>query len=188
MLDNNASGDSELAELLVQIGRAAYAEGAGDLTAAQWAALRYFARANRFSRTVSGFADYHATTRGTASQTIRSLVDRGYLMRSRSERDGRSVVLDLTRRARQRLGRDPLLRLAQAAGRLSSTRRQQLLADLRSLQDWLGEARGQGGGVCARCGHLIAAGQNFRCGLMNEALAASETEEICLRYRPRPVR
>lgn len=186
MAAERGSSGSELAELLVQLGRAAYAGAGGELTAAQWAALRYFARANRFSRTVSGFADYHATTRGTASQTVRSLVERGYLVRSRSERDGRSVVLDLTRRARRTLGADPLQRLALAAGRLDAGRRQRLAEDLRALQDRLGQSRGGSCGVCARCGHLLRAGREFRCGLMDEALDATETGEICLRYRPRP--
>ena len=56
-----------LAELIVFLGRLAYG---GDrltgLTPVQRAVLRYFARANRFSRTVSSFAEFHATTRGTA--------------------------------------------------------------------------------------------------------------------------
>ena len=67
---------TEFADLVLQLGRAAYADcAAGGLTQAQWIAMRYFARANRFSRTVSGFADFHGTTRGTASQTIKSLVE-----------------------------------------------------------------------------------------------------------------
>ena len=42
-----------LAELLAQVGRTAYCIGSGeDLRPGQWMALRYFSRANRFSRTV----------------------------------------------------------------------------------------------------------------------------------------
>ena len=44
--------------------------------------LRYFARANTFSRTPSAFAEFQATTRGTASQAIKVLEARGYLARS----------------------------------------------------------------------------------------------------------
>ena len=47
-----------LAELLAQVGRAAYCISSGDdLAPAQWMALRYFSHANRFSRTASAFAD-----------------------------------------------------------------------------------------------------------------------------------
>jgi DNA-binding MarR family transcriptional regulator len=77
------------------------------LTPAQWAVLRYFARANRFSRTPSAFAAFHGTIRGTASQTIKSLETRGYLRRTRSEADGRSARLDLIGKARAILAHAP---------------------------------------------------------------------------------
>jgi DNA-binding MarR family transcriptional regulator len=64
----------ETAELLLLVGRLVQAEGYdGELSPAQWMALRYFARANPFSRTPSAFAAFQATTRGTASQAIRAL-------------------------------------------------------------------------------------------------------------------
>src|SRR5207245_5642370 len=62
----------ETAELLLLVGRLVQAEGYdGELSPAQWMALRFFARANSFSRTPSAFAEFQATTRGTASQAIR---------------------------------------------------------------------------------------------------------------------
>src|SRR5215471_697586 len=64
----------ETAELLLLVGRRVQAEGYdGELSPAQWMALRYFARANPFSRTPSAFAAFQATTRGTASQAIKAL-------------------------------------------------------------------------------------------------------------------
>jgi DNA-binding MarR family transcriptional regulator len=68
----------------------------GKLSHAQWVALRYFARANTFSRTPSAFAEFQATTRGTASQTIKTLEAGGHMVRQRSKEDGRSVSLRLT--------------------------------------------------------------------------------------------
>ena len=63
-----------IAEQVLQLGRMASAEALAEgLTPVQWAGLRYFARANRFSRTPSAFAAFHGTTRGTASQTIKNL-------------------------------------------------------------------------------------------------------------------
>src|SRR6516225_1312032 len=50
--------------------------------------LRFFARANSFSRTPSAFAEFQATTRGTASQSIKALEAGGYLVRQRSQADG----------------------------------------------------------------------------------------------------
>ena len=73
----------ETAELLLVVGRLVQAEAYdGKLSPAQWMALRYFARANTFSRTPSAFAEFQATTRGTASQAIKVLEARGYLARS----------------------------------------------------------------------------------------------------------
>src|SRR5262249_38674621 len=87
----------ETAELLLLAGGPVQAEGYdGKLSPAQWMALRYFARANTFSRTPSAFAEFRATTRGTASQAIKALEAGGYLVRQRSKADGRSVSLRLT--------------------------------------------------------------------------------------------
>src|SRR5437016_14383870 len=86
----------ETAELLLLAGRLVQAEGYdGELSPAQWMALRYFARANPFSRTPSAFAEFQATTRGTASQAIKALEAGGYLVRQRSK--GRSAPLMLSR-------------------------------------------------------------------------------------------
>jgi len=86
--------------------------------AAQWAVLRYFAQANRFSRTPSAFASFHGTTRGTASQTIKSIETLGYLTRMRSEEDRRSVRFVLTDKARGILANDPFESLVRAADSL----------------------------------------------------------------------
>ena len=49
----------ETAELLLLVGRLVQTEGYdGELSPAQWMALRFFARANSFSRTPSAFAEF----------------------------------------------------------------------------------------------------------------------------------
>ena len=51
----------ETAELLLLVGRLVQAEGyQGELSPAQWMALRFFARANSFSRTPSALAEFAA--------------------------------------------------------------------------------------------------------------------------------
>ena len=98
----------ETAELLLQVGRLVQAEGYdGELSPAQWMALRYFARANQFSRNPSAFAEFQATTRGTASQAIKALEADRYLVRQRSKVDGRSFSLRLTAKGKEALARDP---------------------------------------------------------------------------------
>jgi DNA-binding MarR family transcriptional regulator len=181
----------QLAELALQVGRLAYGDGAaGGLTPAQWTALRYFARANRFSRTVSAFADFHATTRGTASQTVKSLVNRGYLRGTRSERDGRSTRFDLTPASRRLLADDPIENVVRAAEQLDSQQRAITTGVLRSVVERLagGNARPVPG-RCALCGYLLtgAEGSAFRCGLLKESLQREELEEFCIRFVAAPV-
>jgi DNA-binding MarR family transcriptional regulator len=109
----------ETAELLLLVGRLVQAEGYdGELSPAQWMALRYFARANPFSRTPSAFAAFQATTRGTASQAIRALEASGHLVRQRSKADGRSVSLRLTNNGNKALARDPFEVLVRAVDSL----------------------------------------------------------------------
>src|SRR5579885_461789 len=103
----------EAAHLIDRLDRLARSdEQVGNLNPAQWEALRYLARANRFSRTPAALADYLASTRGTVSRTLASLEAKGYVSRDASLRDGRSVVLALTARGEQLLRRDPLFTLA----------------------------------------------------------------------------
>jgi DNA-binding MarR family transcriptional regulator len=86
-------------------------------------ALRYFARANTFSRTPSAFAEFQATTRGTASQAIKALEAGGYLVRQRSKADGRSVSLRLTSKGKKALARDPFEVLVRAVDLLDAKER-----------------------------------------------------------------
>jgi len=187
MVDDPAAIERQLVELVLHLGRSAYGDCfTGGLTPAQWMALRFFARANRFSRTVSAFAGFHGTTRGTASQTIRSLEEKGYLKRSKSRRDGRSSLFSLTGVSRRQLCRDPFETMVRAARRLTPVQRARTFDGLRGLMDALIRERGgQQLGLCALCGHLGPgpAGNDFQCCLMNEPLDAHETEQLCVRFR-----
>ncbi|MBR0845172.1 MarR family transcriptional regulator [Bradyrhizobium liaoningense] len=84
----------------------------------EWMALRFLARANRFSRTPSALAQFVGTTRATASQTVKRLEDRGYLQRRSSDEDKRSVILDVTHRGEKILASDPITQLVHAIAAL----------------------------------------------------------------------
>jgi DNA-binding MarR family transcriptional regulator len=177
---------AEIADLVLQLGRTAYADcTAGGLTQAQWIAIRFFTRANRFSRTISGFAQFHATTRGTASQTVKTLVEKGYLERTPAEKDARSIRFDLTALARQKIHHDPLIGVTNAAADLSEEERARMTTILRAMLENLGAGRGRPiTGICRLCGHLDRGvdGRNARCRLMQEPLVEAEFEELCVRY------
>jgi DNA-binding MarR family transcriptional regulator len=181
-----------VAELVFHLGRIASGEGlAQGLTAAQWAALRYFAQANRFSRTPSAFAAFHATTRGTASQTIKSLETQGYLTRMRSAQDRRSVRLVLTEKARGILANDPFESLVRAADSLPAGIQGHFA---NALQDMLGQVAQERGrppfGTCKSCQYLESdscsreGNAPYACGFTSEPLCLEELDGICIDFVP----
>jgi DNA-binding MarR family transcriptional regulator len=179
-----------IAELVFHLGRIASGEGLVEgLTAAQWAVLRYFARANRFSRTPSAFATFHATTRGTASQTIKSLETQGYLTRMRSEDDRRSVRLILTEKARGILANDPIESLVRAANSLPPGVQGNFTSALQRMLGQVAQERGKPAfGTCTSCQYLESGvcgqeGQTpYACGFTSESLLLEELDGVCINY------
>lgn len=179
-----------IAELVLHLGRLASAEALVEgLTAVQWAGLRYFGRANRFSRTPSAFAAFHGTTRGTASQTIRNLEAQGYLARKRSEADRRSVHLVLTEKARAILENDLFESLVRAVDTLPPGVRGQFA---NALQRTLGQVALERGkptfGNCASCAHLEGDDcsqerrESYACGFVSEPLLLEELDGVCINF------
>ncbi len=179
-----------IAELVLHLGRIASAEALVEgLTAAQWAGLRYFGRANRFSRTPSAFAAFHGTTRGTASQTIKNLEAQGFLVRMRSEADRRSVHLALTDKAKAILENDLFETLVRAAETLPPGVRSQFG---NALQRMLGHVALETGkptfGSCASCTHLEGddcgrdGREAFSCGFASEPLQLEELAGVCINF------
>ena len=188
-----ASMDSRvIAKLILHLGRIASCEGLVEgLTPGQSSALGYFARANRFSRTPSAFATFHGTTRGTASQTIKSLVAGGYLTPSRSETDGRGVQLELTDKARVVMPKDPLAALVRAADALPPGVRGHFSKTLeRILSNVALEIGKPPFGMCETCAHLESNAccedgmARYACGFVNEPLVEEELDELCINFTP----
>lgn len=173
-----------IAELLIHVGRAAQSEDArSDLTAAQWTCLRFFARANGNSRTPSAFASFQATTRGTASQIIKSLERLGLVARSRSERDRRSVCFDLTQRGRTMLAQDPLRDLVRLVDGLGEAESARFLITLSRLSSALAAQRDVPSfGTCRDCSHAGTSGDAAYCACMAEKLATDEMHKLCASY------
>ncbi len=181
-----------VAELVVQLGCLARGDGfVANLTVAQWAALRYFSSVNRFSRTVSAFAEFHGTTRGTASQTIKSLVQNNYLTRKHSKSDGRSIDLTLTYKSKKLLGEDPIEALVVAASALSNSASHTVARSLERMLRKLAQQQGKCHfGICPNCKYFQEDGCNangksdYYCALMNEPLKEAETQQLCVNFLP----
>jgi DNA-binding MarR family transcriptional regulator len=181
-----------VAELVVQLGCLARGDGfVGKLTLAQWAALRYFSSANRFSRTVSAFAEFHGTTRGTASQTIKSLVQNDYLTRKRSKTDGRSIDFTLTNKSKKLLDDDPFEVLVVAASALSNSASHTVARNLERMLRKMAQQQGKRHfGMCPNCKYFKEDGcyangkSDYCCALMNEPLKEAETQQLCVNFLP----
>lgn len=194
VLATTPTPERTVAELVEQLGHCACSQAfSAGMNPAQWAALRYFERANRFSRTVSAFAQYHGTTRGTASQTIRALIKKGYLLRLPTKHDQRSFRLDVTEAAQQALGSDPFGEFVSAASGLPAAQCSALARGLRAMLDRVMEKRARRPfGVCtSSCEHLRAVdpehpgGCRHHCRLQDEFLGHRELGMICADHRYR---
>jgi DNA-binding MarR family transcriptional regulator len=143
-------------------------------------ALGYLERANRYSDTLVALAEYLSITKGTASQTVAVLSERGLLKSRRDAQDGRKIHLGPTAEGRRLLAACrpvPLLRQACAElgvepGQIESA----LEALLRALQR---ANRSRAFGVCGSCRHLLRTAGRTTCGLTGEPLSPSDTQRLC---------
>jgi DNA-binding MarR family transcriptional regulator len=184
----------ETAELLLQLGRLVQSEAYdGELSPAQWMALRYFSRANSFSRNPSAFADFQATTRGTASQAIKALETDGYLVRQRSKADGRSINLRLTSKGKRALARDPFEILVHAVDSLDAKERTAMRGALHQV---LATAVASGAhrcfGVCRDCTYLggeicgelaSATPSALACRLLGVSIRPEDVDLLCVHFQ-----
>lgn len=151
------------------------------LNPVQWEALRYIARANRFSRTPAALAEFLSSSRGTVSQTLITLEGKGLIARNDHPRDGRSIELDLTAEGRRLLSEDGERLFAAdidvtgAAGPLSAVLE-------KALARSIARRGGRAFGSCKSCRHFRKAegGETpFRCAFFNAPLSAPEAQAIC---------
>jgi DNA-binding MarR family transcriptional regulator len=182
----------EAARLIDRLDRLARMnEQIGELNPAQWEALRYLARANRFSRTPAALADYLASTRGTVSRTLTSLEEKGYVIRDASSRDGRSVQLQLTAQAQKALKHDPLLAVAKDIEQAAGGALAELVDALRAtLKHAITRNKGRPFGACFTCRHFRSEARPgsrtpHHCSLLDEPLSETDSQGICIEQEPR---
>lgn len=177
----------EAAHLLDRLDRLTRSgEGAAELNPAQWEALRFVARANRFSRSPAALAEYLGSTRGTVSQTLIALEQKGHLSRVASPRDRRSVLLELTRLGTSALSRDPILALAADLQDAASNQIEPIVEVLRGvLHAMITRNGGRAFGACYACRHFSKNGGNgggfpHQCALLAEPLSDADSRLICI--------
>ena len=182
----------ETAHLIDRLDRLARArEAAGELNPAQWEALRFIARANRFSRTPAALAAYVGSTRGTVSQTLIALEQKRHVTRRPSARDGRSIELDLTAAGERVLKDDPILLLATDLAQVGTARLNAVAETLRgALHNLITRNGGRAFGACFTCRHFrrhanAAARTPHHCALLDEPLSEADSAAICVEQESR---
>lgn len=178
-------------EYLVRLGRLLDAEdraAESALQPAQLQALLYLGRCNRYSDRPAAVAEYLAVTKGTASQTLRVLEERGLITKHGDPEDRRQVHLELTDAGREVVrGVESRQSISQAVEEMPEVQRQEFVdaleGVLRSIQ------RRQGGrsfGVCKTCRHFeTQSTSGFRCGLTKERLTVADSALICREHEDR---
>ncbi|MEP2732464.1 MAG: MarR family transcriptional regulator [Ascidiaceihabitans sp.] len=171
-------------ELLTRLARLDATESwSDDVNPAQRSVLDYLTQANRFSRSPSHVADYLGSTRGTVSQTLKSLSAKGYVTERRSSTDKRVVQYQITEKG-EALVAQPLRLIGGIEG-LDGQQLTSLETTLRqTLRSILDQNDGKPFGLCRDCRHFQKnEGQSF-CQLLSEHLTPQETDLICHEQDP----
>lgn len=158
-----------------------------DLVPAQWEALRYLARANKYSLTPSMVADFLGTTKGTASQTLRSLESKGYIKRVQSQLDKRVTNVSPTKAGLKKLGADPLGSILKQVDDNDSEENILLLKSLERLLSLMKHHNnGCHFGYCPHCQNFQPNGRTGYCKISKEELADRDMIKICAKFNQSP--
>jgi DNA-binding MarR family transcriptional regulator len=191
----------EAVELLIQAARAWYFEGdQHGLRDREWMALRFLGRANRFSRTPTALAGFIGATKTTASQIVKTLESKSYLVRKPSHEDKRSVVLCVTAQGEKCLSQhDPINHVLNAVAALGSEECIRLRGSLTRILNHLDATHQRlNASTCRDCMFLAErspsaakgrATAEFMCRLYRAPISLEETELLCTNFehaRDRP--
>jgi hypothetical protein len=118
------------------------------------------------------------TTRGTISQSFKSLLQKGYVSELRSSQDKRTISFALTPKGEEAAGVGSSLDLALID--LDETQKHALQVMLMEiLSGFVRQNNGRAFGVCKTCIHFDGSGDGGYCTLLSEQLSPEETSQIC---------
>ena len=163
----------------------------GGLNPAQWEALRFIRRANRFSNSPGALTLYLGATKGTISQTLMALERKGFISKSARAEERRSVALSLTPKGEDVLAGDPWQGLAAEGEKLGNKTRRRLAKGLRELLEAeLRRGQHRSFGQCPSCRYFREKARDrdpsgpHHCMLFDVPLSVEETTRICVEHDP----
>jgi len=143
--------------------------------------LDYLSRCNRYSDTPAALTNYLGMTRGTVSQTLLLLVNKGFIKKTADATDRRMVHLSLLPEGnailKQARTSELFIQAALIFKKHNITGHQDIFVKaLTSLQK---ANKSHSFGLCKTCQYFTVTQNGFRCGLTKEALSQSDSEKIC---------
>jgi DNA-binding MarR family transcriptional regulator len=132
MTSDSQQRTEALTRLIDQLARHLHSAGHSEgLFPAQWAAMRYFARVPAQHRTAMHLSRFQGLAFGPVSRSVRTLIQKGYLVKAGSAGRGRAEMIEVTPSGLALLERDPLRVVNSAVANLS-------LADRTVMAEGLG--------------------------------------------------
>lgn len=191
-MKTDLSAGTEGAALLERLARIVRArEHEADLNPAQWEAMRYLARCNRYSDSPSALTAYVGATKGTVSQTINALVRKGLVAKRPRDGERRSVRLELTEEGRRQLERDPWQDVAKQIDTIPLVIWNALRSNLSELLRNELKRRGNAPfGRCLTCRNFLRnkvdspPATPHYCRLLEEPLSDEDAGRLCVEHRP----
>jgi DNA-binding MarR family transcriptional regulator len=166
-------------------------EHTGDLNPAQWSALRYLARCNRFSNSPGALTRYLGATKGTISQTLMALERKGLISKAARPEEARSIALVLTEAGEKRLQDDPWTAMRELIDRRGNKVRKKLAgAGDELLSALLSERHLPTFGSCSSCRYFRENGApagvkgKHWCLSFEQPLTRSDADRICASHDP----
>jgi DNA-binding MarR family transcriptional regulator len=181
-LPTAASSLSKLERLARLLRQAGHTHG---LNPVQWEALRYLARCNALSHSPGALARYLGSTKGTVSQTVKSLAAKGLVEKQMGGQDKRGVALFLTEAGRGLLAEDDGLVLLADIAELSDKTRRRFDRALEALLEQERLRQGEPSfGTCLNCKYYreASSGLSAHCMKVNAAVSDTETTMICIEH------
>jgi DNA-binding MarR family transcriptional regulator len=171
--------DLYIRELINRLARLdAVAAWQGDLNPTQRSVLEYLGRANRFSRSPSHVAEYLGSTRGTVSQSFKSLIQKSYVTEHRSASDKRAISFSLTEKGEGIVAAGNAL--TEVLSSYPVDQKKTVMAFLNNvLGDALAQNSGRPFGICKTCRHFDTKSEGGFCTLLSEPLSPIEATQIC---------
>jgi MarR family transcriptional regulator, negative regulator of the multidrug operon emrRAB len=149
-------------------------------------ALNYLARCNKYSDTPAAVANFLGMTRGTVSQSLMILTQKGYIEKRPDLKDKRVVHLHLLPEGRK------LLEKARPSSLFDSATQILLNAPINAEASLFQQAltalqkanQSQSFGVCKSCRNFSRRDDGYFCQLTQEVLSTEDSAQICQEHKP----